>query len=237
MASRTDPQHLWKVGLALLNARNRYGAPDLVREVFRLQATHPLMRMANAVLERRENRSVGDAEYTQANSDRNKLLALERKLESQFLTELREGKLWAFGYSAPRKPTDAPCRLPIDLFEGKIDWVKSAIKGNGLEFTAVRVVASPAPGLVSAPRETQAPQLEVAPAAPGRPSRRGEIVAAWQALEAERKINRATSLRSHFALVRAKVHEIHRSDPRGEKGLGDKVLYQILSELWNRDAK
>jgi hypothetical protein len=54
---------------------------------------------------------------------------------------IRSGELYAYGFLVPRKPSDVPVRLPIDVFELRlVNGGNSSLKGAGLEFVSVRVI-------------------------------------------------------------------------------------------------
>lgn len=81
------------------------------------------------------------SEY-QRNRDKEKKLF--NNLVNQFKLKFNSKKLFAYGYSIPRKANDKPNLIPFDVIaNGEINWGNSSIKGNGLEFVGVTVFKKP----------------------------------------------------------------------------------------------
>lgn len=101
---------------------------------------------------------------------------VHQDLRDHVLMRIANGVVWAVGYATPRRHTDAPVRIPPDVWSGKVDWDKGEVSGNGLHFVAVRVALPPKTpiDLISLPSES--PKL-------GRPSLKNEILEAYLALE------------------------------------------------------
>ncbi len=78
----------------------------------------------------------------QRNRDKEKKLF--NYLVDQFKLKFNSKKLFAYGYSIPRKADDKPNLIPFDVIvNGEINWDNSSIKGNGLEFVGVTVFKKP----------------------------------------------------------------------------------------------
>jgi len=76
--------------------------------------------------------------------NRNKEKEIFNNLINQFKLKFNSKKLFAYGYSMPRKAEDKPNLIPFDVIaNGEIDWGNSSIKGNGLEFVGVMILAKP----------------------------------------------------------------------------------------------
>ena len=146
---------------------------------------------------------------------------LEKRLKAEVVMRLRNGGLIGLAFEVPRTLNSEPVTIPRALWLGQIDWRQSTLKHDGLSFVAVRI---------GEPEQVDLPE----PTSPGRPSRRPEIVTAFQQLVAEGAIDHAQSLTSHFPAVRSRVKEISGDD--SDKGLGDKALYATLSPLYERQT-
>ena len=76
--------------------------------------------------------------------NRNKEKELFNHLVNQFKLKFNSKKLFAYGYSIPRKAEDKPSLIPFDVIaNGEINWGNSSIKGNGLEFVGAMVFKEP----------------------------------------------------------------------------------------------
>ena len=76
--------------------------------------------------------------------NRNKEKELFNELINQFKLKFNSNKLFAYGYSIPRKAEDKPNLIPFDVIaNGEIKWDNSSINGNGLEFVGVTVFKKP----------------------------------------------------------------------------------------------
>jgi len=77
-------------------------------------------------------------------NNKNKERELFNKLVNQFKLKFKSQKLFAYGYSLPRKTEDKPNLIPFDVIaNGEINWGNSSINGNGLEFMGVMVFKKP----------------------------------------------------------------------------------------------
>jgi len=78
----------------------------------------------------------------ESSNDQNKKEELFNALISEFKLKFASNTLYAYGYSIPRKTGDKQCLIPFDVIaKGIIDWDDSSIKGNGLEFIGITVLA------------------------------------------------------------------------------------------------
>lgn len=106
------------------------------------------------------------------------------EMHDHVISLIARSKLIALGYELPRRALDKPIEIPTDVWSGKIDWVKSAVSGNELQFVAVRVIPKVAAEkllgkLIPAPK----------PKPVGKPSVKREIVEGYKYLRERNQID------------------------------------------------
>lgn len=146
---------------------------------------------------------------------------LRTEVEADLVGQIVAGRLLAVGYALPRSPDDPLRYVPDDVWSGKIDFHASTVRGNGLEFISIRIIRPEA--ITGKPKEARRP---------GRPSRSDQVIAAFNALDAEDEIDRSTSLSSHFEAVRHRVKVLYPEGANSEKGLSNQLLYKVLKPLF-----
>ncbi len=74
----------------------------------------------------------------QRNQD--KIKEIENILKNKLLKLIKNDDLMAFGFKMPRNIEDQPIKIPPDLFFcGEINWNKSVLKSQNLEFSGIRI--------------------------------------------------------------------------------------------------
>jgi len=67
-------------------------------------------------------------------------------LQNDILGQIKRGDLIPYGYTSPRKLTDKPIKIPLDLFlNGEVNWDKSELKNKKLEFEGIRLLRDLSP--------------------------------------------------------------------------------------------
>jgi len=151
------------------------------------------------------------------------------KMRDHLLDRLATRSLVAYGYVVPRHPSDAPIEVPADMFDRRyVDWGKSALKGQGLEFAAVRVLhPTTVQKMLSA-----LPQPSPAPARrrPGPDPSAPKIEAAISALLGANKLDRTAPHKVNIPLIRARLHELFPGHFFG----ADKPKNETIRKVWER---
>jgi len=130
---------------------------------------------------------------------------------------VQEGSMIALGYLQPRNINDFPKPIPIDVWNGRINWKESTAHGSGLYFESVRLV--------------DAPDIQPTARKPvGRPSREAILLKAFQwGIDNDR-----IELFHSKTVIYDKVREIIKSQFPTEyeegKGLGDTPMKKYLSK-------
>jgi len=101
------------------------------------------------------------------------------------VTLLQNEALTGLGFSHPRSPEDPVHAIPPDLWHADIDWERDSVSGNGLSFTGVRIVPALSEQALAVLPEPPARSETVEKNRPGRPSKKGDIIAAYEALDVE----------------------------------------------------
>lgn len=215
-----DTASLWRGAVPLSQAPVRFGPQDAVTEYRRLSKDgHALIQYIEALAEIAWSDEKTSATSNAAARDLERQHELLASLRNRLLGSLRSGKRIGLGFPSPRQPDASPQQVPLDLWDGFIKWDKNTVSADGLQFVGVRVTDAQA----------------VLTRGPGRQSLKTEIEAAFDALDAEGRIDFRASLASHYELVRETVlakNPERRSD--GARGMNNKTLHRHLSERFNR---
>jgi hypothetical protein len=144
------------------------------------------------------------------------------------------GALVAYGYEAacPKTPT----MIPPYLFEHDkfIDWQNSTVKGNGLQYLSVRVVAppmQPAPAALIRTRVTGTVPKKI-----GRPSSKNRASEAIWILLKENPEFSALLQKQKIQMVREFILRTYSDEFPGGKGLSDKTLGIHISRFSSRSS-
>jgi hypothetical protein len=155
---------------------------------------------------------------------------MRRRLQSLLSTR----RLYAMGFALPRSVNDAPNMVPSDLWSGKIDWDKSAVAANGLEFVAVRVLtvttedralAVVQPALLPAPR-------------PGRgrpPIAKPRIAEAYVALKRAGQIDFDEPMTAFYPKIRRYLAIQYPTDAARLGVLSDEMIRKITESMFKND--
>ena len=212
----------WGNGVTLWDALFVYGKPDTVarfRAAMKKPAMPGIFAGLTGLFDPKADWEANQAIMSETQELLNERVDLEKRLEADVVMQLQTGALTGLAFEEPRKLNSAPVAIPRSAWLGRIDWRKSSLSHEGLSFVAVRIAE---------PEKINLP----APSPQGRPSRRPEIISAFQQLDAEGAIDRTQSLASHFAAIRLRAKEVSRNS--ADKGLGDKALYATLSAIYVR---
>ena len=136
-----------KRGLPLADADLHYAPPHLRREYNAIRVLEPLPVTETAAVNPSELSGWEKFErVTRFVSEHvldplNERWSVRCKMQDRLVRSIRSGEFYAYGFHVPRKPSDVPVRLPIDVFELRfVNWGNSSLKGAGLEFVSVRVI-------------------------------------------------------------------------------------------------
>lgn len=166
------------------------------------------------------------------------------EIRDNLLMNIENGTLIALGYALPRKFDDFPTEIPIDIWEGKIDWLNSSVCGNGLEFSAVRIARRK----WLAKFHEQITPLQIPPLLvvslksesrnSGRPNLRNEIWISYEKLNREQEIQFNKPMTRSYERIRATVKLLFPEKIDGNRMLGDEAIRKVIFEDFRkqRDA-
>jgi len=136
------------------------------------------------------------------------------KLTNQ--SAVQEGRKIALGYRHPRDVNDFPVPIPVDVWNGSVEWKESTVYGGGLWFHSVRLV--------------NAPDIQPTTKKPvGRPSREAVLLKAYRWGHENEMIDLSHSKTSIYEKVREIIKFQFPREYADGKGLGDTPMKKYLS--------
>jgi len=169
--------------------------------------------------------------------------AVCKEIRENLLVRIESGQFIAIGYARPRNHGDLPVEIPIDLWEGEIDWEGSAVSGHGLEYSAVRII--PKNWLAKLPERIT--PLQIAPPSailpeinrrkPGRPSSKKLIETAYEQLKKSGGIDFQESQIIVIRQIRETVKAIFPDNVDDDRGLGDEAIRKMIYKDFRRERE
>lgn len=144
----TPSHNIWESGVPLSDADYHFAPENLRAKYIKPEIPLPfqfLAKIATLIVQpknEKEKKEHEKLEQINRDADEQTSSYLSAVLEARelLLNDLREGKLIAYGYFAPRNPASIRSKIPRDLLELKyMNWEDSGIKGPDLEFSSVLV--------------------------------------------------------------------------------------------------
>jgi hypothetical protein len=170
---------------------------------------------------------------------------LRNKVINQFKLNFNSKKLFAYGYSIPRKANDNPNLIRSDVIaNGEINWGDSSIKGNGLEFVGVMVFKEQLINELNESLNSIAIKKELpikSNKGKGRPSNKGLIVSIY--LEEKEKgnikySNPKNKIFSDLAIIIAEKGGIPlNEDKKHFKGLGYEAMNKAIGDFIDKEKE
>jgi hypothetical protein len=224
---------IWKRGVPLCDADWHYAPAHLRRDYNAIRVPKPLPVTETAAVNPPE--SSGWETFALATryvaehalSPLSERWSVRGKMRDRLFRSHKSGELRAYGFHVPRKPSDVPVRLPIDVFEFRfVNWEESSVKGAGLEFASVRVIR----GSEAQEIESRHPADAIYPALgpKGRPTMRIHISQAINSMYAERLLPNDKSRRANANELRRRVQNLLPTADNSEVGLGESTLCKAL---------
>ena len=218
---------IWKRGLTLSKARWQFAPKELREEYDREVAEsrrRPRMATSAGSTSLVEQLAITSSALSRMSAGWEVALDALEAGTKKLVPLLAKGHLFAYGYKIPRDVDDTPRRLPADLFDGSsINWKRSTVKGNGLEFAAVRIVDPKWVGEIKSINGDAGDKPR-----PGRPSMQTAIQEAVEALMNEDALRFDQPMKSHYSLIRERVMK-HHPELTHPRGLGDETIRKVLS--------
>ncbi|MBE7638691.1 MAG: hypothetical protein JJ879_14150 [Sneathiella sp.] len=225
------PNDIWNKAIPLPKALYRFGRKDKIARLQVLEqevAVPALMQVALEAIQSDEDRFQKLADgLKDAQSPFAKIRKIKESIQTEMFRALKARKVLAYGYDYPRKASDQAQEVPEELWSSFNDWSKDSLSTNGLRMDAIRLI--PINWISKAPSPDPAPK-----ASPGRPSRKDQILTAFEALDQEGKINRGNSMHSHCDLIREWILRHYPDESEQTKGLGDQIIRKTISPVFKK---
>ncbi|MEZ5896384.1 MAG: hypothetical protein R3C40_02345 [Parvularculaceae bacterium] len=158
------------------------------------------------------------------------------RAQEEFRRQLENEKLIGIGYLSPRQISDAPQLIPADIWQlGKINFDKSEIENGSLKFESVRIIKPPKNKKITDNKQnTNIVELAIEPPKPvGRPSSRDKIIAAYEELKSEKKIDFSKPMSHAYPIIRSLLFFRHKT----EKGFQDEAIRLAITEDFQAEAE
>lgn len=149
---------------------------------------------------------------------------IERKISQHFLSLIRGGKLRCFAFEPPRKMTSEPIEMQVEHWTAFPLWKTGEFKANGLHLIELRVIETEA-ALERAETPVQVKK--------GRPTIKNHVMAAFDALLADGRINTDISAKSHFPMVKDWIAQHDTKQKLTVSNMSDEGIRAHFSPLFN----
>jgi hypothetical protein len=224
--SAMAPEQAWTVGLPLRQALNKYSRlKGTLLDDADVDHFEQLKESKNYRPEdlKRTFKMLGDVAtgYLDASGRR----------WDEFAAKLATGRLVATGFILPRRITDKPTWIPLDVWHSpKVNWDQSSLKGGGLEFESVRVARTHH----QRHKKPEARIIHIGDFLPsrrqaGRPSMVGEILRVYEHLKNAGEIDFSQSMIAAADKIRAAIQKTFPDRVQYGKGLKYEAIRRIIS--------
>ncbi|WP_320179501.1 hypothetical protein [Roseovarius pacificus] len=231
MPKTTDEQllKLWRISYSLSKAAFTFARAEDQAKWKALHENSAIEAFRKNLEAASDSEDDGFAKFGKALSTPQKIIA-ERtdhitKLQRDVLRYIRNGHLHGYGFETPRTLNAVPVAIPKQAWAGKIEWDKNALTFESIKLVEVRLITKRIRNEILGRGNVDPSPTN----APGRPSTRQDIEAAFHALHKAGEINPSKSQSSHFPKVRAWL-DLHRPDmDASEDGLNDETIRRHFS--------
>ena len=219
-----DAWEIWNKGVQLSKAHLYIGPPEKVAACRK----YTQQSSGSVILDRIADNADKDASFEDLfkgvlgpTGPRKKL---EEELRSNIFERVRVKGLLAYGFAIPRRPEDTPIPIPLDLWNPYLQWAKDQARANGFQMDGIRITD---PDWLDEAND----QNTIKPA--GRPSRKPQIIEAFETLDHEGKIDYSNPAKHCYPAIRnwVKLHYPEAENP--DRGLGDKAIQLHVNPLFN----
>lgn len=234
-----DHLAIWKRAVPLQQAYIRFAPKELAArwdDLKRETSGHAILERMDAIVRTDDFQAldIGErfASMSSALGPMDELNRLTGELQARCVRLIRSGDILAFAYVAPRALTDMPVPVPDDLWQQPVNWGNGTVSAHGLRMESVRLVlAQWIPTIMANHNAKQVSAITPKPAPRGRPTKRPDIIAAFQQLVAAGRIQAGMKLSDCYPLVRALVKE---SVGGTDDGMNAKTLHAILKPEFDK---
>jgi hypothetical protein len=180
-------------------------------------------------------------------SDLNKITAHSREVNNAFdqlklnlLNKIIAEKLIGLAYQAPVKPLDNPQIIPLHMWPryiNEINWDDCSFLQGETHFLNIRIIKK-----LNTKKSISSPifklqKSKIIDKEIGRPSHNGKIIAAYEYLKKENKIDYSKFFKSHTQIIRESVWTLYSNLKGKSEGLGDEAIRRYAKPLFDADKK
>lgn len=165
------------------------------------------------------------------------------KLKRDLLNKLLSEKIAGLGFESPIKTSSQPQLIPIHIWPQKINefnWNESSFLSNGVEFQKIRIIKNiefkNERNIQNKKEEIQLPDFQITDKFVGRPSKKQEIINAYNLLKKKNKIDYSKTFKSHTPLIREAVR-LQNPTLTDDKGLGDEAIRRTVKSFFDQEKK
>lgn len=163
------------------------------------------------------------------------------KLKRDLLNKILSEKLIGLGFESPIKSSDIPQYIPLYIWPQKIidfDWDNSSFSINGVKFINIKIIKNSElkkdNNLKNKKEEIKPPNIEIIDKPVGRPSRKQEIINAYNFLRDKGKIDYSKTFKSHITIIRETVRSLNPK-LENDKGLGDEAIRRTVKHFFDQE--
>jgi hypothetical protein len=236
---------LWKKGKTLYESLFEFSDKSLINNYNKSQLE--LENQTNSIPENNSNGKPSMMDNLQAfQSTFNKYQGTRNandKLKRDLLNKILSEKLAGLGFESPIKTSSQPQLIPIHIWPQKINefnWNESSFLSNGVEFQKIRIIKNiefkKERNIQNKKKEIQLPDFQITDKSVGRPSKKQEIINAYNLLKNKNKIDYSKTFKSHTPLIREAVR-LQSPTLTDDKGLGDEAIRRTVKSLFDQEKK
>lgn len=228
---------LWRNGVSVRSAWVRYAVPALKERWEELQKSSAISALEDGMTKASAMEADAVTKIQMLLEGPQKILearnTLRQNLQENILKYIAGGHLHAFGFEPPRRVASTPIAIPKEAWSGRCNWDEGKLSYSGMEFIEVRLTTNRIRNEILERGHVDSTPMR----APGRPSVKPDIEAAFHALNKAGEIDPMASQMSHYPKVRRWL-ELHRPDldvPPGQINL--ETIRRIISPFFNELKK
>lgn len=152
---------------------------------------------------------------------------LTSEVRKNVLNYLKSKQLVAIGFEPPRKLDDVPKFLPLEVWNGTVNWDESSLKYQSLSFVDIRIVA---PAWID---KTLSENVSIEKSR-GRPSVASDLETCFRSLAVEQKFDFNGSMKSNFPTIRDWLNEHLSADGAEEYKISNEAIRKYFSPYFNK---
>lgn len=229
-------ENFWQKGKTLYAALYEFTAPEIRREYNDLE-----LKRNNQNRNLLGNSGLPSFSANLSNLSETILLnsqidIVRDKLKWDLLNKIISGKLIGLGYETPVKSSDKPQIIPLHIWPQKIkeiNWEDFSFSKNGINFLNIRIIKKLPAKKPIPDKKITLPIIENKKT--GRPSRKKEIISAYEDLKKSGRIDYSMPLKSHTELIQKNVQKLY-PEIKDIKGMKHEAIRRYIGSRFQEDS-